>query len=110
MLWLGSLLVVALAVLAVLPASAWKETRFAALSNWQWLLGAAAVAVTALVHQMGTSTFGRVVRYTRADPDNIAARAGVRDRGLKLLRALHDGPHYKRIAIVAHSLGTITKL
>ncbi len=56
---------------------------------------------------MGTSTFGRVVRYTRAAPDNIAARAAVRDRGLKLLRALHDGPHYKRIVIVAHSLGTI---
>jgi hypothetical protein len=56
---------------------------------------------------MGTSTFGRVVRYTRADPDNIAARAAVRDRGLKLLRALHDGPHYKRIIIVAHSLGTM---
>jgi hypothetical protein len=56
---------------------------------------------------MGTSTFGRVVRYTRADPDNIAARAAVRDRGLKLLRALHDGPHYKRIVIVSHSLGTM---
>jgi hypothetical protein len=107
MLWLGSLLVVALAILAVLPASAWEETRFAGLSNWQWLLAAAAVALTALIHQMGTSTFGRVVRYTRADPDNIAARAAVRDRGLKLLNALHDGAHYKRIVIVAHSLGTI---
>ena len=106
-LWLGSLLVVALGILAVLPASVWKDTPFAGLSDWQWLLAAAAVAITALVHQMGTSTFGRVVRYTRADPDNIAARAAVRDRGLKLLRALHDGPHYKRIVIVAHSLGTM---
>src|SRR6516162_9905295 len=106
-LWLGSLLVVAFAILAILPASVWKETRFAGLSNWQWLLAAAAVALTALVHRMGTSTFGRVVRYTRADPDNIAARAAVRDRGLKLLRALHDGPCYKRIIIVAHSLGTM---
>jgi hypothetical protein len=59
------------------------------------------------VHRVGTSTFGRVVRYTRADPDNIAARAAVRERGLRLLRALHAGPHYKRIVIVAHSLGTI---
>jgi hypothetical protein len=107
MLWLGSLSVVALAVLAVLPASVWKGTRFAALADWQWLLATAAVAITALVHRMGTSTFGRVVRYTRADPGNIAARAAVRDRGLKLLRALHDGPHYKRIVIVAHSLGTM---
>lgn len=106
-LWLGSLLVVALGILAVLPASVWKDTPFAGLSDWQWLVAAAAVAITALVHQMGTSTFGRVVRYTRADPDNIAARAAVRDRGLKLLRALHDGPYCKRIVIVAHSLGTM---
>lgn len=106
-LWLGSLIVVALAILAVLPARVWRETGFAALADWQWLLAAAAVAASALVHRMGTSTFGRVVRYTRADPDNIAARAAVRDRGLKLLRALHDGPHYKRIVIVAHSLGTM---
>src|SRR5258708_3996386 len=82
-LWLGSLLVIALAVLAILPASVWKDTPFAGLSNWQWMLAGAAVALTALVHKMGTSTFGRVVRYTRADPDNIAARAAVRDRGLK---------------------------
>jgi hypothetical protein len=99
-LWLGSLIVVALAVLAALPATLWKAPSFG-------LLVTAAVAITALVHRMGTSTFGRVVRYTRADPDNIAARAAVRDRGLKLLRALHDGPRYKRIIIVGHSLGTM---
>ena len=68
-LWLGSLLVVALGILAVLPASVWNGTPLAGLSNWQWLLAAAAVAIIALVHQMGTSTFGRVVRYTRADPE-----------------------------------------
>jgi hypothetical protein len=106
-LWLATLLVAVLAILAVLPASMWKETRFASLSDWQWLLGAVAVAITALIHRMGTSTFGRVVRYTRADPNNIAARTAVRERGLKLLRTLHDGPHYKRIVIVAHSLGTM---
>jgi hypothetical protein len=105
-LWFGSLVVVALAVLAVLPPTLWKDTPLAALAGWQWLV-AAAIAITALVHRMGTSTFGRVVRYTRANPDNIAARAAVRDRGLKLLRALHDGPHYRRIIIVAHSLGTM---
>jgi hypothetical protein len=99
-LWLGSLVIVALAVLAALPTSLWKEPPYG-------LLVTAAVAITALVHRMGTSTFGRVVRYTRADPENIAARASVRNRGLKLLRALHDGPHYKRIIIVGHSLGAM---
>lgn len=49
---------------------------------------------------------GRVVRYTRATPDNIAARRDIRERGLKLLDALHDG-EYERIIVVGHSLGAI---
>ena len=107
LLWLGCLLVALLAVLAVMPSSFWNYVGVLSLADWQWLLAAVALAMTAVVHRMGTSTFGRVVRYTRAAPDNIAARAAVRDRGLELLRALHDGPPYKRIVIVAHSLGTI---
>jgi hypothetical protein len=112
LLWFGCAIVVALAILAILPPSFWSAIGLAPLGEWQWLLAALALAITAVVHRMGTSTFGRVVRYTRADPDNIAARAAVRDRGLKLLQALHDspnynGPNYKRIVIVAHSLGTI---
>ncbi len=31
----------------------------------------------------------------------------MRERGLKLLSALHEGTHYKRIIIVSHSLGTM---
>jgi hypothetical protein len=50
---------------------------------------------------------GRVARYTRADPDNIAARQAVRERGLKLLRELHNGSGYSRIIVVSHSLGTM---
>jgi hypothetical protein len=107
LLWLLCLVAVALAILALVPSSAWQNTRFPALAGCQWLIAAAAVAIGWWVHRIGTSTFGRVVRYTRADPDNIAARAAVRDRGLKLLRALHEGSHYKRIVIVAHSLGTM---
>ena len=107
LLWLLCLMAVALAILALVPSTAWKNTRFAALADCRWLIAAAAVFIGGWVHRLGTSTFGRVVRYTQADPDNIAARAAVRDRGLKLLRALHDGSHYKRIVIVAHSLGTM---
>jgi hypothetical protein len=106
-LWLASLVFVALAILAILPPSVWRQTRFAVLAEWQWSLAAAAVAIGAMVQRMGTSTFGRVVRYTRADPDNIAARAAVRERGLKLLRSLHEGSYYKRIVVVGHSLGTM---
>jgi hypothetical protein len=50
--------------------------------------------------------FGRVVRYTRATPENIAARQAIRQRGLALLDALHDGT-YERVIIVGHSLGSI---
>jgi hypothetical protein len=49
---------------------------------------------------------GCVVKYARARPENIAARKTVRERGLELLEALHDGT-YKRVIIVSHSLGTI---
>src|SRR5208337_1287846 len=106
-LWIGSLFVVLLAILAILPADAWRRIGIAGVDQWQWLLAACALFLSALVHRMGTSTFGRVVRYTRASPENIAARAAVRERGLNLLRALHGGARYRRIVIVAHSLGTM---
>ena len=82
LLWLLCLMAVALAILALVPSTAWKNTRFAALADCRWLIAAAAVFIGGWVHRLGTSTFGRVVRHTQADPDNIAARAAVRDRGL----------------------------
>jgi hypothetical protein len=102
-----SVLVALLAVIGVLPATVWSCIGWPWLENWHWLLTAVAVAATAGIHKVVAATFGRVVRYTRADPDNIAARAAVRERGLALLRALHQGKGYQRIVIVSHSLGTI---
>jgi hypothetical protein len=108
LLWLVSLITIALGLLVLVPGEMWKGTRFEFLASGHWLLVAVTAGAAAFVHRMGTSTFGRVVRYTRATPDNIAARAAVRERGLKLLRALHDSPQpYRRIIIVAHSLGSI---
>ena len=52
------------------------------------------------------ASFGRVVRYTRALPDNIAARKAIRERGLKLLDDLHRA-EYDRIVVVGHSLGAL---
>ncbi|MGL5113690.1 MAG: hypothetical protein ACRC7C_00055 [Beijerinckiaceae bacterium] len=57
--------------------------------------------------------FGDVARYVRRAPPNIAARRNVRERGLALLKGLHDAksapdvPRYDRIVIAAHSLGAI---
>src|SRR5262249_44096541 len=49
---------------------------------------------------------GRVVRYTSAKPDNIAARQNIRQRGLDLLANLHSS-EYERVIIIGHSLGSI---
>ncbi|MBX4952701.1 hypothetical protein HJA95_24705 [Rhizobium binae] len=104
LLWLLSILAAGLALLSVLPASTWSTIG----PDWvRAAVLAVVAALTTVVHQMATKSFGRVVRYTRAQPDNIAARAAVRERGLELLRALHRDDKYDRVILVAHSLGTI---
>jgi hypothetical protein len=106
-LWIATLAVIALAVLAALPADVWRKIGVNWLAEWHWLLAFVAAAFGAWLHKIATATFGRVVRYTKADPDNIAARQAVRERGLKLMSALHEGNYYKRIVLVSHSLGTM---
>jgi hypothetical protein len=100
-LWALSIAAVLFAVIAALPE------RF--VPSWlpQWLFIVLAGGLGTQIHRVATATFGRVVRYTRADPDNIAARAAVRERGLALLEALHKSGDYDRIIVVGHSLGTI---
>jgi hypothetical protein len=106
-LWIAALAVIAIAILAALPAEVWRKIGADWLAESHWLLAFVAAAFGAALHKIATATFGRVVRYTKADPDNIAARQAVRDRGLKLMNALHESNHYKRIIIVSHSLGTM---
>jgi hypothetical protein len=106
-LWIATLAVIALAVLAALPADVWRKTGADWLADWHWLLAVVAASFGTLLHKIATATFGRVVRYTKADPDNVAARQAVRERGIRLLNSLHEGNEYERIIIVSHSLGTI---
>jgi hypothetical protein len=106
-LWIASLLVLAIAGLSVLPAEIWRKMGLSWFADWHGLLAPVAAAFGVWLHKIATAYFGRVVRYTQADPDNIASRREVRERGLKLLNALHEGSYYKRIVIVSHSLGTI---
>lgn len=104
LLWLLTLGTLAIGGLGLVPAATWA----AYMPTWlpqKAMIAIFAAAGTAL-HQLATRSFGRVVRYTRAQPDNIASRANVRARGLALLRALHDGS-YDRIVVVGHSLGAI---
>jgi len=71
-----------------------------------WLGPALGGVLGYLANSLLVPYFGRVVRYTRATPENIAARKAIRERGLALLNALHDGS-YERIIVVGHSLGSI---
>jgi hypothetical protein len=103
-LWGLSLLFLLLGLVGLVPDAQWRGW-FPDIPQ-KWALAAAA-AIPVALQMFARKTFGRVVRYTRADPDNIAARAAVRDRGLKLLRALHANDDYVRVVVVGHSLGTI---
>lgn len=81
----------------------------------------AAVLIAFILGAWVVPVFGDVARYVRTEPDAVAARAAIRDRGVELLRALH-GPaegdvtlrydhgslsSYSRIVVVGHSLGSI---
>ena len=113
-LWVLCLAIVALLVASVLPRDAtifrtpfrdfWP---FSFLLRWQtWELAAVAAFLAWLAHSIAVPYAGRVVRYTRATPDNIAARKDIRERGLALLDELHK-KDYQRIIVVGHSLGSI---
>jgi hypothetical protein len=99
LLWATSLTVGLLALFAVLPwPGGW----------WHWVLAAAAASFGWWLTKSVIAPYvGEVARYVRAQPRNIAMRAEIRDRGLQLLRALHDAGTYKRIIVVGHSLGSI---
>lgn len=107
-LWALSIVVVLFALASVLPKDFWSSFAPSWLPQWPFILAAGLLGTR--IHQVATATFGRVVRYTRADPANIAARAAVRERGLALLKALHKSGDYDRIIVVGHSLGTILAL
>jgi hypothetical protein len=113
-LWLIALAIIAFAVATVLPDEA-KIGPFnlwdLPLLNWlhgaaRWKLGLATAALSFVASSFIVPYFGRVVRYTRAKPENIAAREAIRKRGLELLTELHRGD-YARIIVVGHSLGAI---
>jgi hypothetical protein len=105
LLWFVTLLVVLAAILTRVPDRVWDESFMRWLPRWTFLIVIGFFG--AVLHTLATQYFGRVARYTRADPDNVAARQAVRERGLKLLRELHAGSGYSRIIIVSHSLGTM---
>jgi hypothetical protein len=86
------------------------------LGNPKVWSGAMALLSAALLNGIIAPYFGDVVRYVRATPSTVDKRQRIRERGLALLRQLHDKtdrrggveePYYERIIVVAHSLGAI---
>lgn len=51
--------------------------------------------------------FGDAASYLSAQTETVESRQLVRNRGLRLLRALHHDPAYDRVIVVAHSLGSV---
>jgi hypothetical protein len=113
-LWLIALTVIVLAIATALPETAsigpfhpWNWPPLKYLHGFKgWQLGIATAALGWAAKSFIVPYFGRVVRYTRAKPDNIAARKNIRERGLMLLSKLHEA-EYDRIIVVGHSLGSI---
>jgi hypothetical protein len=113
-LWVLALTVIVLAIVTALP----DKVSIGSLNLWdcpllnwlhglpKWLLTVATAILGTLTHKFVVPYAGRVVRYTSAKPDNIAARESIRNRGLALLAELH-AREYDRIIVVGHSLGSI---
>ena len=109
LLWLVSIALVVLAAASSLPAhdSRWDWPPFSWMAGWpSWAWALVTLGLGFVSARVLLPYAGRVVRYTRATPDNIAARAAIRERGLALLKDLHCA-EYDRIIVVGHSLGSI---
>jgi hypothetical protein len=91
-------------------------------NNWvNLLLTILGLCLGFALKYIGLPIFGDVARYVSTAPDSVSARSSIRERGLKLLRALHgpmpgiriaddsfgDVEPYQRVVLVGHSLGSI---
>jgi hypothetical protein len=71
------------------------------------VVGLVAALTSATTLPFVRQVMGDSSRYLRPAPDNIAARAAIRDAGVKLLERVHAEIDYDRVILVAHSLGSI---
>lgn len=103
-----------LVLLSVLAAGFLFLTWPALRDSTEGLKGLAAFAgiavALALLVRLALPTLTKIVgdaaRYFTPAPDNIGARQAIREAGVDLLRKLHEDGDYKRIVLVAHSLGS----
>jgi hypothetical protein len=106
--WAAMILLAAAIVWMAWSALALVNPWFAVLPVWAHLASAVVLAgvLWYLRHRVLVEVVGDAARYLTASPENIAARAAIRDAGVRLLRELHKGA-YGRIIIAGHSLGSV---
>lgn len=88
------------------PVAAWRAAGQTVLLIGLFV-GAAVVITSATTMPFIRQVMGDSSRYLRPAPDNIAARAAIREAGVGLLDRIHRDNDYDRVVIVAHSLGSI---
>lgn len=81
------------------------------LDSFGWNFHVANLMVLATLAYLASTLllpyFGDAASYLSAQTETVQSRQGVRNRGLALLKALHEDPEYDRVVIVAHSLGSV---
>lgn len=92
---------------AVPDAQIWTVPPFCFISWPLWVYALISALLGFLFSYFLNPYFGDVARYVRAKPANIAVRRAIRERGIELLRRLHDSGKYDRIIVVAHSAGSL---
>ncbi|WP_353339733.1 hypothetical protein [Pelagimonas sp. KU-00592-HH] len=111
-LWVATLTIAGGALWSAWPKSDIAETTLPSVS---FLTGGVSLVAAWFVSNILVKRIGDVVRYTQAEPPNIARREEIRRKGVKFLQSLidqrdsakPDQPYYDRIVVVAHSLGSI---
>jgi len=110
--WLGTSRTVAVLIAALLVILACWVAKPLADMTLKSAIAFLAVFVILVVNSFVVPYFGDVARYVQATPETIAQRAAIRERGVRLLKALHEQekngqPTYGRVILVGHSLGSI---
>lgn len=78
--------------------------------SWQTPVIVAALLVGVVLYLFTNDLlplFGDAASYLSAQTETVRSRQALRERGLSLLKALHNDKEYDRIVVVAHSLGTV---
>jgi hypothetical protein len=81
----------------------WGET----IAAWQAIAVGAFGLLQIVLGGWLTQSVADAARYTSPSPNDVEQQAGIRNEGVRLLRALHEAGTYSRVIVVGHSLGSV---